>query len=123
MQRSARARHVRQAEYFESWIQGFRRRKLRGLFGHEEEVLYCNDSAHSQQNRCLVSGRRLMPAADSGGAQAHGAFFALLEAQFAKYAATLPIDLRARGLVSSRYGHDGTALVGAPADGRGDEPA
>jgi hypothetical protein len=50
---------IEQAEYFESWIQGFRRRRLVQLFGWVEEVLYCSDDVqHSQQNRCLVSGRQ-----------------------------------------------------------------
>ena len=39
------------------------------------------------------------------------AFFAMLNAQFCKYKAVLPVDLRARGLVSAKYGHDGTGLV------------
>ena len=129
------------AEYFESWIQGFRRRRLSALYGVAEEMLYCQDDAHSQQNRCLVSGRLLGPLgrkrppaaavgvgepSESGGGACggrkdseqgergehgeHGAFFARLNAQFIKYEAVLPVDLRARGLVSSRYGHDGTGL-------------
>ena len=52
---------LEEAEYFESWIQGFRRRRLAELFGHEEELLFCADDVHSQQNRCLVSGERLAP--------------------------------------------------------------
>ena len=41
---------------------------------------------------------------------ATAAFFRLLEGQFRKYEAALPVDLRVRGLVSARYEHDGTAL-------------
>ena len=110
---------LQQAEFFESWIQGFRRRRLASLFGDEEELLFCNESAHSQQNRCLVSGRWLRrPPADAadgpGAGSAHGLtsrdFFALLEAQLLKYAEVLPVDLRVRGVVSAKYEHDGTAL-------------
>lgn len=117
-----------EAAYFESWIQGFRRRRLATLFGAEEEVLYCNDDAHSQQNRCLVSGEQLRDplgadALTSGSA--HGsatastsasparspaAFLALLERQLRKHEAALPVDLRVRGLVSARYEHDGSKL-------------
>ena len=58
---------LEEAEFFESWIQGFRRRswapggrmRLHELFGNEHEVLYCADDVHSQQNRCLLSGRYL----------------------------------------------------------------
>ena len=104
-----------EAEFFESFIQGFRRRKLRELFGCEEEILFCSESAHSMQNRCIVSGRRLRSKAgpatpDGGNADERAAFFRLLNAQFAKYEAVLPVDLRARGLVSQKYEHDGTSL-------------
>ena len=104
-----------EAEFFESFIQGFRRRKLRELFGCEEEILFCSESAHSMQNRCIVSGRRLRSKAgpatpDGGDADERAAFFRLLNAQFAKYEAVLPVDLRARGLVSQKYEHDGTSL-------------
>ena len=135
-------------------VQGHRRRKLHELFGYEEEVIYCSDAlGHSQQNRCLVSGKRLRPASGAaGGAESsaagggaggvadgaaggvadrpaggpaggaaggaagsvagdYEAFFAMLNAQFRKYEAVLPVDLRARGLVSAKYGHDGTGLV------------
>ena len=98
-----------QATYFESWIQGFRRRKLRALFDTEEELLYCNDSSHSQQNRCIVSGKQLA-LSGSDESRGRGAFFEQLERQFARYKSVLPVDLRARGLVSSRFGHDGTVL-------------
>ena len=106
---------LQQAEFFESFIQGFRRRKLAELFGREEEILYCSDSAHSMQNRCIVSGKRLRGQAaptssDGGDADERAAFFRLLNAQFAKYEAVLPVDLRARGLVSRKYEHDGTGL-------------
>ena len=37
-------------------------------------------------------------------------FFALLEGQLRKYETVLPMDLRVRGLVSAKYGYDGTAL-------------
>ena len=102
------------AEYFESWIQGWRRRRLQELYGaaHVEEILYCSDSAHSQQNRCLVSGRRLAVDDRGDGPSGHAAFLRLLERQLLKFEAVLPVDLRVRGLVSAKYGHDGTALDG-----------
>jgi hypothetical protein len=106
-----------EADYFESWIQGFRRRRLFELFGWEEELLYCHDESHSQQNRCLVSGRQSSPRsalpATHPDSRGHVAFFALLEAQFLKYEASLPVDLRVRGLVSAKYDHDGRALDGS----------
>ena len=49
--------------------------------------------------------------AAGGAAAEYEAFFAMLNAQFCKYKAVLPVDLRARGLVSAKYGHDGTGLV------------
>ena len=49
--------------------------------------------------------------AAGGAAGEYEAFFAMLNAQFCKYKAVLPVDLRARGLVSAKYGHDGTGLV------------
>jgi hypothetical protein len=49
--------------------------------------------------------------AAGGAAGEYEAFFAMLNAQFRKYEAVLPVDLRARGLVSAKYGHDGTGLV------------
>ena len=49
--------------------------------------------------------------AADGAAGEYEAFFAMLNAQFCKYKAVLPVDLRARGLVSAKYGHDGTGLV------------
>lgn len=115
-QTSAYAEVLDQAEYFESWIQGFRRRRLHALFGAEEELLYCSDDVHSQQNRCLVSGVRLR--ARAGGqlgasepaAGERAAFFALLAKQHAKYAAVLPMDLRVRGLVSAKFDYDGSSL-------------
>ena len=75
-----------------------------------------------------MSGKRLRPASGAAGSGAAGsgvssaagaagaageyeAFFAMLNAQFCKYKAVLPVDLRARGLVSAKYGHDGTGLV------------
>jgi hypothetical protein len=104
-----------EATYFESWIQGFRRRRLRELFGAEEEVLYCADDVHSQQNRCLVSGRLLKPCPSGGAAASYVAFFRLLEQQFLKYEASLPMDLRVRGLVSAKFGYDGSKLPWDPA--------
>mmetsp|Transcript_36513 Transcript_36513/g.122278 ORF Transcript_36513/g.122278 Transcript_36513/m.122278 type:complete len:570 (-) Transcript_36513:143-1852(-) len=102
---------LEQAEWFESWIQGFRRRRLRELFGEEEELLYCGDDVHSQQNRCLVSGRTLRGGGADGG---HEAFLRLLEAQFVKHGASLPMDLRVRGIVSAKFGYDGSALPWDP---------
>ena len=49
--------------------------------------------------------------AAGGAAAEYEAFFAMLNAQVCKYKAVLPVDLRARGLVSAKYGHDGTGLV------------
>ena len=47
------------------------------MFGAEEEVLYCQESGHSKQNRCLVAGKELR----AGGSTAadYRAFFVLLE--------------------------------------------
>ena len=139
------AQVLEQAEYFESWIQGFRRRRLRELFGAEDEILYCSDAVHSQQNRCLISGRLLctpLPPTSHASADAVGtdvpangetgfgeeagstirmadgldshassckAFFDLLERQLLKYTDILPLDLRVRGLVSTKFECDGTA--------------
>ena len=97
---------VETAEFFESWIQGFRRRRLEALNGSVEEVLYCEESGHSQQNRCLVSGKLLQPTTP----QTSQAFFELLNRRYSECKQMLPIDLRARGLVSAKYDHDGTAL-------------
>ena len=88
------------------------RRKLSELFGWAQEVLYCSDDAHSQQNRCLVSGRRRPVVGNSGepSVTGHAAFLELLDERFGLLRGVLPIDLRVRGLVSSRYEHDGTVL-------------
>ena len=110
---------IEQAEYFESWIQGFRRRRLVQLFGWVEEILYCSDDArHSQQNRCLVSGRRQQQLRQNGGDTVGGAtttattttttttttaFFNLLEERFVQLKDILPIDLRPYGVVSRKY--------------------
>ena len=131
---------LEEAEYFESWIQGFRRRRLAELFGHEEELLFCADDVHSQQNRCLVSGERLAPRSapadamdqDDDEAATPGPglsapvelaapFFALLERQLLKYEAVLPMDLRVRGLVSTKYGYDGSELPWEGEPGRPQE--
>ena len=109
-------RMIEQAEYFESWIQGFRRRRLSELFGWVQEVLYCSDDSHSQQNRCLVSGRLLGgrgPLSASGDCGArngselsvtgHVAFFELLDKRFQLLRDVLPIDMRPLGLVSCKY--------------------
>jgi len=105
-------RMIEIAEYFESWIQGFRRRRLSELFGWVQEVLYCSDDSHSQQNRCLVSGRLLGgggPLSASGdcgardGVTGHVAFFELLDTRFQLLGDVLPIDFRPRGLVSRKY--------------------
>ena len=112
---SAYGELLNEATYFESWIQGFRRRRLRELFGAEEEVLYCADDVHSQQNRCLVSGRLLRPCPSGGATASYVAFFRLLEQQFVKYEASLPMDLRVRGLVSAKFGYDGSKLPWDPA--------
>ena len=114
---------LEQAEYFESWIQGFRRRRLSELFGGVEEVLYCAGDMHSQQNRCLVAGRRLQGSGGGSGEGSgegsdetgHAAFFALLERQFLKYETVLPMDLRVRGIVSSKFDYDGSELLWDPA--------
>ena len=95
----------------------------RELFGEEDELLYCANDVRSQQNRCLVSGRlpprhRVASYADDDEAPSgtqptrldHAAFLELLEAQFVKYEASLPMDLRVRGLVSAKFGYDGTKL-------------
>jgi hypothetical protein len=106
---------IEQAEYFESWIQGFRRRQLVQLFGWVKEVLYCSDDArHSQQNRCLVSGRRRRQQLRQNGGDAAGgatttatttttAFLNLLEERFVQLKDILPIDLRPYGVVSRKY--------------------
>ena len=109
---------IEQAEYFESWIQGFRKRRLVQLFGWVEEVLYCSDEAqHSQQNRCLVSGRRRRQQLLQNGGDAVGgatttattttttttAFLNLLEERFVQLKDILPIDLRPYGVVSRKY--------------------
>lgn len=75
------------------------------------QVLYCSDDAHSQQNRCLISGRDLLNATDG---DSHTAFLRLLERQRLKYASVLPLDLRVRGLVSTRFDYDGSALPYLP---------
>ena len=103
---------LEEAEFFESWIQGFRRRRLHELFGNEHEVLYCADDVHSQQNRCLLSGRYLD---SSGGGDEYASFFKRLEDQYLKHEACLPLDLRVRGLVSAKFGYDGTELQWDPA--------
>ena len=105
---------IEQAEYFESWIQGFRKRRLVQLFGWVEEILYCSDDArHSQQNRCLVSGRRRQQLRQNGGDAVGGAtttatttttaFLNLLEERFVQLKDILPIDLRSYGVVSRKY--------------------
>jgi hypothetical protein len=100
-----------EAEFFESWIQGFRRRRLKELFGSEEELLYCADDVHSQQNRCLVSGRVLKPyPSEASRSATYSAFLQLLEEQFLKHEVSLPMDLRVRGLVSAKFGYDGSSL-------------
>ena len=38
----------------------------------------------------------------------------LLEAQFVKHGASLPMDLRVRGIVSAKFGYDGSALPWDP---------
>ena len=106
-------RMIEMAEYFESWVQGFRRRRLSELFGWVQEVLYCSDDSHSKQNRCLVSGRLLGgggPSSASGGdsgardgVTGHAAFFELLDKRFQLLGDVLPIDFRPRGLVSRKY--------------------
>ncbi|CAD7953174.1 unnamed protein product [Amoebophrya sp. A25] len=51
---------LREAEYFESWMQQYRKRKLATIFQSRrnvDELLYCHSGAHSQQNRCLVAWR------------------------------------------------------------------
>eukprot|EP00656_Telonema_subtile_P048935 TRINITY_DN5974_c0_g1_i1.p1 TRINITY_DN5974_c0_g1~~TRINITY_DN5974_c0_g1_i1.p1 ORF type:complete len:398 (-),score=61.40 TRINITY_DN5974_c0_g1_i1:68-1261(-) len=93
---------VAHAEYFESWIQHWRRKKLQALFGQEQEVLYCHESGHSQQNRCLVSGTELHTEVEDD----HEGFFKLLERRFATHREVLPVDLRARGLVCLLYTSD-----------------
>ena len=112
---------LEEAEFFESWIQGFRRRRLRELFGNEYEVLYCADDVHSQQNRCLVSGRHLPNSSSTdtetsgSSASSYARFFKLLEDQYLKHEADLPLDLRVRGLVSAKFGYDGSELEWDPA--------
>ena len=41
-------------------------------------------------------------------------FFELLERQLVKYQAVLPMDLRVRGLVSTKFNYDGSALPWDP---------
>ena len=105
----------------ESWLQGFRRRKLSNLFGNsaancETEVIYCDDEVHSQQNRCLVAGRLAVQEklkgekenVDESGPKLFAEFVTLLERQAERYAAAgLPADIRPKGLVSERYAWDG----------------
>ena len=77
------------------------------------KVLYCNGSSHSQQNRCLVSGKALNPSTrvtSEANRDQYVVFFELLDRQFKKYESVLPVDLRARGIVSLKYQHNGTIL-------------
>ena len=49
--------------------------------------------------------------ANSGGGDEYASFFTRwLEDQYLKHEACLPLDLRVRGLVSAKFGYDGTEL-------------
>ena len=94
-----------EAGFAESWIQGFRRRKLARIFGWCDEVIYCSGDVHSQQNRCIVSGRH-KPGDDSIDLRA--AFFALLDKQVCKLTAdnVIPLDLVARDCQNKRASYE-----------------
>lgn len=123
---------VKQSEFFESWIQGFRKKRLSEIFGPNkvEELLYCDDDVHSQQNRVIISGRNFEPATSSSNSSAKPEdhptfkkasveFMKLLETRYAalKAEGLMPLDLRPRGLVSTKFQYDGSGLTVMPDGG------
>ena len=82
-------------------------------------------SSSARRRRCstapTTSTASRIAASSAGGCSSRGAaasyvaFFRLLEQQFLKYEASLPMDLRVRGLVSAKFGYDGSKLPWDPA--------
>lgn len=101
-----------EAEYFESWLQEFRVRRLREIFAFATQFIYCHSGPHSQQNRCLVGAHAALPKENEATAK----FFELVHRRAEEQRDWLPIDLRPRGLVSIKFNYDGMDLVDVPLD-------
>jgi len=108
------------SEYYESFFQCFRKKKLRKIFGKDafiNEVLYCDQGPHSQQNRCITAFKKNkeentdLLVEKVGNTDTHAlvdSLVARIKSVAALYGPKLlPIDLRPRGLVSTRYNFDG----------------
>ncbi|CAD7923866.1 unnamed protein product [Amoebophrya sp. A120] len=128
---------LREAEFFESWIQQSRIHRLKQIFtaSDVDEFLYCRSGAHSQQNRCLIAGTtsrakrshqndqvescdtqiqqtdaERVPAEDYLSTELPS-FWQRIRHRAHFLSSILPIDLRPVGLVSARYNFDGRGLL------------
>ena len=112
---------LQRAEFMESWLQSFRKKKLGNVFGHGQsgegvrEYIYCDDEVHSQMNRCLIASddRHVVEDFDGDGDGCSKVnelcreFVALLDSRAEKFKDLLPADIRPKGLVSTKFEWDG----------------
>ena len=70
----------------------------------------CTRSALRRHARAASTAAPMLAGVPPSGANDYGAFLRLLDAQFRKYEDVLPIDLRVRGVVSTKYAHDGRTI-------------
>jgi len=117
-EKNLKEKMVVEAGYSESWIQGFRRRKLSEIFGWCQEVIYCSNELHSQQNRFFFWGGGGGGGRGGGGGGGGGrseemeglrsSFFELLDERIRilEEGGVIPLDLVARNLAEKRVEFD-----------------